>query len=304
MSKPTFESVRLASRNGRNKLDNVIKGRVISLRTSRSRSRALMDFDLFSGKHNLKLKPIQSIQDKYSQYLKAENLNPTKHANVTPTVVRLQVRLQHAQEWFSFVYKTCVNLENLQRIRVEQLSGKARYLLPSNLVSVIEEVRDGQVIKADKEEFTRFIQHLSIDYEILLRMSPRDFERAIAAVYSRTGRFDRVILTPASGDEGRDIVLESSRWGSKRMVVELKRYRRNKISAEAVNALIGVLTGEEVGSRAAFITTSTFAPRLSQHRSIRKAIDNHSLELLNLVELVEGCIQCEYSKEPLHFGAC
>ena len=146
-----------------------------------------MDFDLFPGNHNLKAEAVELIRDKYSQYLKTEKLTPSNHVTVTPTVVRLQVRLQHAHDWFTFVYGTCVHWGNLDRIRtnLSPLGEEGRYALSTNLLRCVAKVDDGQVVAVNEREFTRFIEDLTLDYKILLQMSPRDFERAIAAVYSK-----------------------------------------------------------------------------------------------------------------------
>ncbi|WP_419189392.1 restriction endonuclease [Stieleria marina] len=256
------------------------------------------------GNHEIKEIVSKSLWSRYLQHLEAERYRPTMYVNVTHKVILLQVRKDFEEEWFSSAYDVCADLENLIRIRAMSwlTNDKTTYELPAGILRVVGRVEDGDVVEIDKRLFTRFIEDLTMDYHILKRMSPRDFERAIAAVYARTGQFDRVILTPASGDEGRDVILEASKWGDKRMIVEVKRYRRRCVSAETVNSLVGVLTGEEPGAKAALLTTSTFAPQLKRHRSIRKALENESLELLELIELVEGCIQSDYSSEPLHFG--
>ena len=270
------------------------------MRGGRSRTRAWLDFDMHCGNHDIKPEVSRSFEARYESYLKSHRLRPTTYTTFTHKVFSLQVRSQHAQDWFSSAFELLANLDNLVRIRLG-FWGDRTYRLPEGLLRVVARVEEGEVVDINPDVFIQFIHDLTLDYEILKRMSPRDFERAIAAVYARTGRFDRVILTPRSGDEGRDVVLESVEWGGRRMIVELKRYRRRRISADMVNSLIGVLTGEQRGSRAAFMTTSRFAPRLNDHRSIRKALASGDLQLLDLIHLVEGCIQSEYSDDPVHF---
>lgn len=255
------------------------------------------------GNHDIKGEVSSALAARYELYLAFERFRPTRYTTFTHKVFSLQVRVQHAEEWFSSVFDLLANLDNLTRIRVPFGShGDGAYRLPKGFLRIVDHAKDGEVIEIDQDAFTRFVEDLTLDYEILRRIAPRDFERAIAAVYVRTGRFDRVILTPRSGDEGRDVILEAAEWCGRRVIIETKRYRRRRISAEMVNSLIGVLTGEIDGSRAAFLTTSRFAPRLKNHRSIRKALASGSLQLLELIALVEGCIQSEYSKDPVHFA--
>ncbi len=301
MDTPSFETICRCSRNGRKSVRQVIKGRSFCMRASRSRVAAWMDFDMHCGNHDIKPEVSRSLANRYTSYCDLHHFRPTKYVTFTHKVFSLQVRLEHADEWFSLAFQQIANLDNLLRIRAP-LYGDKPYRLSPRLLRTVGHVPDGEVVDVDPGAFSDFIRDLTLDYEILRRMPPRDFERAMAAVYARTGRFDRVILTPRSGDEGRDVILEAAEWTGQRRIIELKRYLRRRVSAEMVNSLIGVLTGEGDGSRAAFLTTSTFAPRLQKHRSIRKALLSRRVELLDLVHLVEGCIQSEYCKDPMHFG--
>jgi hypothetical protein len=301
MTAPTFEEICQQSRNGKFGVREIIKGRSFDMRASRSRRAAWMDFDTHWGNHDIKDEVSRSLAARYDSYCIAEQFRPTKYVSFTHKVFTFQVRPEHEEEWFAHAFDQVADVAHLVRIRTSLL-GERRYRLTDKLLRTVDRVPDGEVVEVDSEAFTDFINDLTLDYEILRRMSPRDFERAIAAVYAKTRRFDRVILTPRSDDEGRDVILEAAEWGRRRKIIELKRYRRRRVSAEMVNSLIGVLTGERAGSRAAFITTSTFAPRLKKHRSIRRAISSRRLELLDLVQLVEGCIQSEFCNDPVHFG--
>lgn len=301
MVNPTFEEIRRFSRNGKFPVAHVIKGRSFQMRASQSRVSAWMDFDMHCGNHDIKPKVSQLLAAEYSDYCESEQFLTTRHISFTHKIFSFEVRRKHAEQWFSKALSRLSDVDNLVRIR-EPIFGDRPYRLPAGLLRTVSRVADGTAVEVNPEAFTQFIEHLTLDYEILRRMKPHDFERAIAAVYAKTGRFDRVILTPPSGDEGRDVILEAVEWRGRRVIVELKRYRRRRVSAELVNSLMGVLTGEMDGSRAALLTTSKFAPRVKRHRSIRKALSSGHLELLELVQLVEGCIQSEYSKAPMHFG--
>jgi hypothetical protein len=49
-------------------------------------------------------------------------------------------------------------------------------------------------------------------------------EMLVAAIYSSTGYFDRVILTPATKDYGRDVILERDVWKRRKFLIEVKAY--------------------------------------------------------------------------------
>lgn len=272
------------------------------MRAGLTRTHAWLDFDLYCGNHDLRPSATEEVGERYVAYRKEHRFRTKRYWSVTHRVINLEVRRQDAEEWFAFAYGVVARVENLQRIRLDESMRMPKYSLQKGLIRVLGRTEEGEVVDIDETKFSTFITDLTLDYEILKKMSPRDFERAIAAVYVRTRRYKRVILTPPAGDGGRDLILEPVKPRSGRRIVELKRYRSRRIKAELVNALIGVLYGESPESKATVITTSTFAPRLPKHRSITKAVADGRLQMLDLVKLVEGCIQSEYSDEPDHFA--
>lgn len=88
----------------------------------------------------------------------------------------------------------------------------------------------------------------------LRRLHPREFEEEIGAMFSRMGY--SVIVTPYSGDEGRDIV---GTRGKEKMVAECKRYGAgNGVDRTALQRFTAVFhhEGADVGY---FITTGHFS---------------------------------------------
>ena len=86
-------------------------------------------------------------------------------------------------------------------------------------------------------------------------------EKIITGAWERAG-FEEVILTPRSGDLGRDIIAVKRGLGSIRIIDQVKAYKPGHlVTADDVRALLGVLHAD-VASKGFVTTTSDFAPRL------------------------------------------
>ena len=106
----------------------------------------------------------------------------------------------------------------------------------------------------------------------------RTWEEIIAGAYTRAG-FDDVVLTPRSGDKGRDVIATKTGIGSIRIFDQVKAYKPGHVvTAEEVRAMIGVITGAANVSKGIITTTSTFAPRVADDDYIRPFIP-YRLEL-------------------------
>ena len=116
------------------------------------------------------------------------------------------------------------------------------------------------------------------DPEAVYQIDPRKWEEIIAGAYERAG-FDEVILTPRSGDKGRDVVATKRGVGSIRIFDQVKAYRPgNIVTADEVRALLGVITGAQNVSKGVITTTSTFAPRIEADPYISSCVP-YRLEL-------------------------
>ena len=74
-------------------------------------------------------------------------------------------------------------------------------------------------------------------------------------------RFDEVVLTPSSGDLGRDVIAIKKGFGSIRFIDQVKAFSPSHVvTANDVRALPGVLQADQNATKAIFTTTSTFAP--------------------------------------------
>jgi restriction system protein len=119
---------------------------------------------------------------------------------------------------------------------------------------------DGDIIIAVTPLFRRFLRDLERDPNSLYQLGPRQFEELIAGAYEEEG-CDEVILTPRSGDKGRDVIATSRLFGTVRILDQVKLYSPHRVvEADDVRALHGVLGLEQGASKGVITTTSRFAP--------------------------------------------
>ena len=79
-----------------------------------------------------------------------------------------------------------------------------------------------------------------------------------------------MILTPRSGDKGRDVIATKRGIGSIRFFDQVKAYRPGHlVRAEEVRAMIGVIIGAGNVSKGIITTTSGFAPRVTEDAFIK-----------------------------------
>ena len=118
---------------------------------------------------------------------------------------------------------------------------------------------EGQLIQAVSIPWVEIINELERNPEFLLKFDWRKVEEIVAAAYKKGG-FE-VILTPRSGDRGRDVVATKPGIGSIRIIDQVKKYAPNyRVKADDVRALLGVLEAEQNVSKGIITTTSQFAP--------------------------------------------
>lgn len=146
-------------------------------------------------------------------------------------------------------------------------------------------VPDGQLITAVAPAWMTIIGMIEEDPDFLFKVDPRKFEEIIAGAYKAAG-FDEVILTPRSGDLGRDVIAIKKGYWSVRIIDQVKRYGPDhRVTADEVRALIGVLHMDCQASKGIVTTTSDFAPMVATDRLIAPLIPNR-LELVNGTDLI------------------
>jgi restriction system protein len=127
---------------------------------------------------------------------------------------------------------------------------------------------------------------MSRDPQAMYQFDWRKWEEIIAGAYKAAG-FKVVILTPASGDKGRDVIASRDDVGSIRFIDQVKAYAPDHlVPANDVCALIGVLSMDSSASKGIITTTSGFAPGVYSDVQIQKLTPTR-LELRPRTKLLE-----------------
>ena len=140
-------------------------------------------------------------------------------------------------------------------------------------------VSEGRLIEAVTIPWFDIIALLKENPSIAYQISPDKWEEIVAGAYKRSG-FDEVILTPRSGDYGRDVIAVKKGIGHVRVIDQVKAYKPGHlVTANDVRALMGVLQGDSA-SKGFLTTTSDFAPKIKEDPLITPFIPAR-LELIN-----------------------
>jgi restriction system protein len=167
-------------------------------------------------------------------------------------------------------------LLNLQSLFQPSDEARVELLIPAAIIVAGDEVAEGQLIKAVALPWFETIKALERDPDFLYQLDWRKMEELIAGAYTRT-EWDEVILTPRSGDGGRDVIASKRGVGAIRFFDQVKRYKPgHKVPADHVRALLGVLSIHPNVSKAVITTTALFAPGVQEEM---KAFIPYRLEL-------------------------
>jgi restriction system protein len=170
-----------------------------------------------------------------------------------------------------------------------QASGSSTALfasaeLPSLLLQAIvtpgEDVDDGLIVQAAAVPWFKIVEILERDPEAMYQIDWRKWEEIVAGAYTEAyGSSAEVVLTPRSGDKGRDVIVTLPGVGSIRYFDQVKRYSPGQlVTAEEVRAMVGVLDIERNVSKGIITTTSNFAPGVMADENIKRLMP-YRLEL-------------------------
>jgi restriction system protein len=151
-------------------------------------------------------------------------------------------------------------------------------LLQAAVVLTGEKSEEGQLIQGVGLAWFAILKELERDPQFLHRLDWRTLEELIAGAYREDG-WPEVILTPRSGDGGKDIIATKPGIGSIRIIDQVKKYKpEHRVSADDVRALLGVLSLNPNVSKGIVTTTSSFAPGIRTDPQIVSFMP-HRLEL-------------------------
>ena len=181
---------------------------------------------------------------------------------------------------------TSVVLGSLTLSATATVLASAPVLSFGTIVTFERDAPDGQVVRLMNPFYSYLIETIKKDPEVIYQIDPRKWEEIIAAAYDNAG-FDEVILTPRSGDLGRDVIAIKRGFGAVKFIEQVKAYKPGHlVTADEVRALLGVLSAERDASKAIFSTTSSFAPRIEQDRLLQPFLP-YRLELVDREKLLK-----------------
>ena len=159
-------------------------------------------------------------------------------------------------------------------------------LLQAAVVVFGDKTNEGQLILAVAIPWFEILRQIERDPEFMFKIPPRQLEEIIAGAYERAG-FPEVILTPRSGDRGRDVIATKPGIGCIRIIEEVKAYKPgNEVTAQQVRSMIGVLDIDRNVSKGIITTTSHFAPGIYRDPGIQAYIP-YRLELKDGPQLLQ-----------------
>jgi restriction system protein len=157
-------------------------------------------------------------------------------------------------------------------------------LVQAAVVLFGDQTAEGQIIAGLKVPWFEIIAQLDRDPDFLFKIPWRKLEEIVAGAYERAG-WPEVVLTPRSGDDGRDVIATRPGVGSIRIVDQIKAYRPgNLVTADEIRSMLGVLDAERNVSKGFVTTTSRFAPGIKDNERLR-AFMPYRLELKDGDEL-------------------
>ena len=153
-----------------------------------------------------------------------------------------------------------VGIEGQTPVVDESRAELPELLLPAEIVAIGDSMPEGQLIEAVMLPWYDIINALVRDQNFLHQLDWRRVEELIAGAYTRDG-WPEVILTPRSGDRGRDIIASKPGFGAIRFYDQVKAYGPGqRIPATDVRAIFGVVNLHQNVSKAVITTTAQFAP--------------------------------------------
>ncbi len=143
--------------------------------------------------------------------------------------------------------------------RIEANSNRAAIEL-SAIILPERQVDAGTLVSATTAAWAHIVDGLGSDWTKAFDIPWDKWEEIIAGAF-KEAKYDEVILTPRSGDRGRDVIATKHGVGSVKILGSVKAYGPGKlVGHDDARALLGVLSGEQDASKGILATTSDFAP--------------------------------------------
>ena len=139
----------------------------------------------------------------------------------------------------------------------------------SSLIIPEKLVHEGILIKSTSAVWAEIVDQLGADWSVAYQLGSEKWEELVAGAFKKAG-YDDVILTPRSGDHGRDVIAVKKGVGSVKILGSVKAYApKNLVPYDAVRSLLGVLSADQTASKGIITTTSDFPPLIESDPSIK-----------------------------------
>lgn len=170
-------------------------------------------------------------------------------------------------------------------------AGYRPSIVLQTIVTAVSAHCDGHIIKSLSLPWLQIAKKVAADpyYLYGFAQKPREFEEFLAACYDEAG-FDEVVLTPRSGDRGRDVIAIKNGMFSLRILDQAKAYKAGHlVSHNDVRAMLGTLDTDSNSSKGIITTTSDFCPNIMIGPEFKRFMP-YRLDLVNGTKLGEWIV--------------
>lgn len=175
--------------------------------------------------------------------------------------------------------------------------NRPELMLQSIILEIGEQTLGGTLVRACALPWLEILAEIERNPQFLFYFAknPRKFEEFIAGAYTRAG-YDKVELTPRSGDGGRDVIATKTGFGSIRILEQTKAYSPGHlVTHDDVRAMLGVLQTDSNSSKGIITTTSDFQPGIFKGYEFKPFMP-HRLETKNGIQLIEWLKKIDQKK--------
>jgi len=153
-------------------------------------------------------------------------------------------------------------------ISSEDIAATVANILERSRSPRLIELPDLTAVVSVSKDFHRLISDVAAGYDGLLRLTSREFEEFIAALWRRLGY--SVTLTAATRDGGYDVAAIRGGEADVRFLIECKRYAKNRsVDVSVVRSLHGVIS-DQGATKGILATTSTISGPAQKYLAVHK----------------------------------
>lgn len=176
--------------------------------------------------------------------------------------IRSAVEMVTREEPFARILVPYIKQKIALREMVKEpgLSVHAPRIVLRALIVPGDKTKEGVLIDGVTRLWFDVLKRIRVDPERIHDIDWPQWEEIIAGAYKQEG-WETVILTPRSGDKGRDIIAQRGDWGQIRFLLldQVKAYGPDElIGPDQVREMAGVLLREPNATKAIITTTSEF----------------------------------------------